>query len=80
MTEGKAFRSPGLKVDGRIFAMLVGEELVVKLPAERCKALVTDGAARPFESGSRKMREWVVIELPPTRWPELAREALSFVR
>jgi uncharacterized protein YndB with AHSA1/START domain/TfoX/Sxy family transcriptional regulator of competence genes len=80
VTAGKAFHSPGLKVDGRIFAMLVNDELVVKLPAERCAALTAAGAARPFESGSRTMREWAVIEQPSATLPELARDALSFVR
>jgi hypothetical protein len=79
--EGRAFHAPGLKVGGRIFAMLVAGELVVKLPAERCAALVQDGAGRPFQSGRRQMREWVAVdEARADGWPELAAEALAFVR
>jgi TfoX/Sxy family transcriptional regulator of competence genes len=76
-----AFNSPGLRVDGKIFAMHVRGELVVKLPAERCAELVASGAGRPFEAGRRRMREWVTIgEADVGRWPELAEEALAFGR
>lgn len=73
--------SPGLRVEGKIFAMLPYGELVVKLPAERCQALVRSGAARPFVSGKRTMREWVVIGTGDSdSWAELAGEALAYVR
>ena len=80
--ERTAFRSPGLTVGGKIFAMLVGGELVVKLPADRCADLVAAGGARPFTSGRRRMREWVVLEgdPEPARWDALVDEALAFVR
>jgi TfoX-like protein len=79
--EHVAFSSPGLRVGGRIFAMLTRGELVVKLPAQRCAELVAAGEARPFEMGARRMREWVVV--PPVRaeaWPAVAEEAYGFVR
>jgi TfoX/Sxy family transcriptional regulator of competence genes len=78
----KAFHSPGLTVDGKIFAMLVRDELVVKLPAERCAELAAAGGARPFDRGQDKpLKEWVCIETPDReRWLALAREALAFVR
>ncbi len=72
--------SPGVRVGGRIAAMLVGGRLVVKLPAARCQELVA-GGAEPLSMGRRTMREWVT--LGPEREPEwlpLAREALAFVR
>ena len=74
-------KQPGLRVGGKIFAMLVAGELVVKLPADRIDALRDAGGARSFEIGARQMREWVAIE-PGGRhdWGALAREALAFVR
>jgi hypothetical protein len=73
--------SPGLRVRGKIFAMLVRDELVVKLPAERCAALVAGGSARPFDSGrGRVMKQWVTVGAARApEWPALAREALAFV-
>jgi uncharacterized protein YndB with AHSA1/START domain len=59
--------------------MLVAGELVVKLPAERCAEIVA-GGGRPFESGSRRMREWVVVGAARTAdWPALSEDALAFV-
>ncbi len=79
--QGTAFHAPALKVGGKIFAMLVKEELVLKLPAARCAEVVAAGAARPFESGGRRMREWNSIGDPdPQAWLGLAEEALTFSR
>jgi hypothetical protein len=78
---GTGFGSnPGVRVGGKIAAMLVGGRLVVKLPAERCQELIASGA-EPLSMGTRTTREWV--SLGPEREPEwlpLAREALAFVR
>ncbi len=77
-----AFHNPGLTAEGSIFAMLVRDELVVKLPAERCAEIVAAGGARPFDRGQGKpLKEWVCIERPDAaRWLALAREALAFAR
>ena len=65
----------------KIFAMLVDGELVLKLPADRCEALVEEGGAHAFQIGKRRMREWVsVADGGPHDWPALTREALAFVR
>lgn len=83
ITWGTGFGSaPGLRVGGKIFAMLVGGQLVLKLPAERCAQLVATGAARPFDRGQgRPLREWATVSrLDPDRWLALAQEALAFVR
>jgi hypothetical protein len=82
VTEGTGFGAmPGLRAGGKIFAMLHEGELVVKLPADRCAALVVAGGARLFEVGVRRMREWVCVERGGAHdWAALAREALAFVR
>jgi len=81
--EGTGFgSSPGLQVNGKIFAMLVVDELVVKLPAPRCAQLVSAGDARPFDRGQgRPLTEWVMVSDESEKaWPDLAQEALAFVR
>ncbi|HEX4445297.1 MAG TPA: TfoX/Sxy family protein [Polyangiaceae bacterium] len=76
----RAFGSNGLKVDGKIFAMLVRGSLVLKLPKERVAALLAAGEGAPFDTGGgRVMKEWVVLRLPERAWLALAREAQAFV-
>jgi hypothetical protein len=79
---GTGFGSaPGLRAGGRIFAMLPHGELVVKLPAERCAAMVAAGDGRLFQVGRRTMREWLVVEgVELERWTTLADDALAYVR
>lgn len=79
---GKGFGSSGqLKVEGRIFAMLVRGELVVKLPSARVNALVEAGQGRRFDAGKgRPMREWFVLTASRKPWVPLAEEALDFVQ
>jgi hypothetical protein len=80
--EGRGFGSSGqLKVDGKIFAMLVRGELVLKLPGARVDALVASGDGERFDAGKgTPMREWFVLS-PSSRksWLALAREAMAFV-
>ncbi len=81
--EGRGFGAGALKVDGRIFAMLSGGTLVVKLPRARVDELVADDAGTRFEPGTgRVMREWLALAAgsDDARWHALAREALAFVR
>lgn len=75
----KAFSSIALKVDDKIFAMVVNGELVLKLPKPRVDSLLESGAGLPFATGGgRVMKEWV--RLTGTKAPTaLAREALAFV-
>jgi TfoX/Sxy family transcriptional regulator of competence genes len=82
VSEGKGFGSTGqLKVDGKIFAMLVRGKLILKLPRDRVGALVESGDGEHFDSGKgRPMREWLALS-PESRkqWISLAWEAMRFV-
>jgi hypothetical protein len=77
----RAFGSTSLKTDGRIFAMLVRDHLVVKLPATRVQALVDEGAGERFDPGhGRIQKEWVVVTGDdPDVWHALATESERFV-
>ena len=83
ISEGKGFGSTGqLKVDGRIFAMLVRNELVLKLPGARVDELAARGEGARFDAGKGKpMREWFVLSPKSKKsWASLAREAYDFVK
>ena len=75
------FGSAALKVDDKIFAMLVKDWLVVKLPQHRVEALVTIGDGERYDpGGGRRMREWVTVgPQAEAQWLDLAREAHAFV-
>lgn len=83
---GTMFRSPGLRVGGKIFAFLGAEgELIVKLPRDRALELIDAGTAEAVVMGKRTMREWVTVadqgdeESTLGVWRPLAREAHRFV-
>jgi len=79
---GTGFGSTGqLKIDRRIFAMLVRGELVVKLPREKVAELVASGDGKYFDAGKGKpMREWFVLSPASNkRWLPLAEQAMDFV-
>lgn len=80
VTYGKMFASMGLKVKGKIFAMLVRGRLVLKLPKGRVDELVRSRRGEHFEPGhGRLMKEWVAIADADASWTELAGEACGFV-
>jgi hypothetical protein len=78
---GTMFRSPGLRVDGRIFAFLGhGDRLIVKLPRDRAVELMAAGAAHDVTMGTRTMKEWVALPLGDAEtWRDYAREACTYV-
>lgn len=75
------FGSSALKVHDKIFAMLVKDWLVVKLPQHRVDALVTLGEGERYDpGGGRLMKEWLTARSQSQdEWLDLAREALEFV-
>jgi len=78
---GRAFGDSALKVDGKIFAMLTREQLVVKLPKARVADLVAAGEGEYFTAGKgRPMKEWFTVGPDSTLdWKTVAEEALQFV-
>jgi fermentation-respiration switch protein FrsA (DUF1100 family) len=79
---GRGFGRSALRVDGRIFAMFVRGELVVKLPAARIDELIEAGAGRRFDANKgTPMKEWLSVDpAAALDWTAIAREALAHVR
>jgi hypothetical protein len=82
VTAGTGFGSnPGLRIAGKIYAMLVRDELVVKLPAERVAEMSDAGVGAHFDAGKgRPMKEWLSVPVESSRrWTALVGEARAFV-
>ena len=78
---GRMFGSVGLKVNGKVFAMVVKGKLVVKLPGQRVDALVAAGRGDYFDPGhGRLMKEWIAVAGVTPPWVALAKEAYGFVK
>ncbi len=78
----RTFGSTSLKTNGKIFVMLVGDRLVVKLDRRRVDELVAAGTGERFDPGhGRLMREWLAVDpaADDDRWRSLADEAEAFV-
>lgn len=75
-----SMNNDALTINGRIFAFEKGGRLILKLPAERCAALIASGEAEPYQLGRRVMRQWAAV--PSARidgWAALTEEAHAFV-
>ncbi len=78
----RRFGANALKTHGKIFAMLTGGRLTLKLPAARVEALLASGAGARFDPrhDGRQLREWGVLAPDYTGdWLPLAQEARAFV-
>ncbi len=77
----RAFGATSLKAGGKIFAMLVQDRLVVKLPAPRVDELIEAGRGERFDPGhGRLQKEWLVVASGSAEeWLELATESEAFV-
>jgi hypothetical protein len=56
--------SPGIRKNNKVFTMVsLKDRLIVKLPRERVKELVTHGVGEPFDPDQGwLMREWFVVD------------------
>ncbi len=80
-TQPQRMNANSFCIRNRVFAMRVGEQLVLKLPARRVADLIEAGTAKPHLSGVTPMKEWA--SLPPSmaeQWSALAEESLTYVR
>jgi TfoX/Sxy family transcriptional regulator of competence genes len=78
---GRGFGSSAIKINNSIFAMLVNDRLVVKLPRARVTELTEAGTGEPFDAGKGKpMKEWVSLIGDEDTCRMLVAEALAFVR
>ena len=73
------FNANSLRTRGKVFAMVVKERLVLRLPGERGAELVAAGDADYLVMGRRAMKEW--LSLAPSAAAQhvaLAKEAKAF--
>ena len=81
-TAKRGFGSSALKVKGKIFAMLVGDQMVVKLPRARVDTLAAAAKGERFDPrhDGRVMKEWLVVAPGHEEdWHTLAQEAMRYV-
>ncbi|MFI6316311.1 hypothetical protein ACIBG8_02265 [Nonomuraea sp. NPDC050556] len=77
---GRILANEGLTVNGKLYAFCSRDRLIVKVPLERARALLSDGTAEPVEMGKRRMKEWVAFTSPQEEeWRAFMAEALAFV-
>jgi hypothetical protein len=77
---GTGFGSNAIKINKSIFAMLVDDRIVVKLPAARVTQLITAGDGVSFDAGKGKpMKEWVGLAVDEEASRQLVSEAMAFV-
>jgi carbon monoxide dehydrogenase subunit G len=73
--------APLLKASGQSFAMLHGDELVVRLHPGRCAELVGAGKGRLFAHDGQTHEEWLIVDgLDAAEWTGHAMEALACAR
>jgi hypothetical protein len=77
--ETRKFGSNGLKINGKLFALLTQGTLVVKLPRDRVATLVAQGVGKPFDPGHGRLMRVVNSRQHTGVLVRLAREAFRFV-
>ena len=80
VTYGRIWHNDGLKVNNKIFAMIVRDELVVKGPAGQAAQLIDAGDGVAFEPRpGRRMKEWVVVGSADDQlWRTLIADAFRY--
>jgi hypothetical protein len=81
VTQGTMMGCPCLRANGAFFACVerATGHLIVKLPGQRVKELVTTGQALPFAPSGRTFREWSAFPVADSgEWRALLAEARSF--
>ena len=85
ISQSKMFGSPGLKINGKVFAFLMKGKLILKLPKEEVDELIAANGGKPFghmfaPGNFRPMKEWVeVLSDDEKVWLKLAMKARDFV-
>jgi hypothetical protein len=79
---GAGFGRSAVRFNGKIFAMFVRGQLVLKLPEKRVDDLIAVGHGERFDaSKGTPMREWLSLDPRSDEpWLPLAEDALSFAR
>jgi hypothetical protein len=80
-TKPQRMNANALCIRNKVFAMRVGEDLVVRLAPTRVSELIEGRIAEPNLVGGRAMKEWA--KFAPKRqskWLGVARESLEYVR
>ena len=82
IARSRMFGSTALAYAGKVFAMKVKGDLVVKLDAAEAAKLVADGTARVFDPGhGRPMKQWIAVGAEQGgQWNELVAAALAWVK
>ncbi len=77
---GRIWHNEGLKINSKVFAVIVRGALVVKIPAADAARLIEGGQGVAFEPRpGRPAKEWVVVESADrARWRQLIADAFDY--
>src|SRR5258708_40160887 len=68
-------------IRNKVFAMHVGDDLVIKLPPKPVAELIESGVAVPNVVGKRTMKDWATLRLETEKkWLALKKESLDYLR
>jgi hypothetical protein len=80
-TRPQRMNANAFSIRNKVFAMHVGEDLVIKLPPKRVAELIESGVAVSNVVGGRPMKEWATLRpAMEKKWLGLTKESLDYVR